>query len=256
MSYVDTHCHVDLYSDYSTILREADERRVYTIAVTNTPSVFQKMHELASGTTYVRAAIGLHPELAVERERELPLFESLLRETRYVGEVGLDFRRGPASSRDVQRRVFERILRACSSAGGKLLTIHSRGAEKEVIDLLAASSPGVAILHWFSGSATDLEYGVTAGAYFSVNHAMYDSASGRRIIIKIPRERLLTESDGPFVSVDHRPARPGDIGVLLKRIAELRGETETSLQNAIFTNFREITRRVPGRATEESGGGT
>jgi len=256
VSYVDTHCHVDLYSHYAAVLHEAEAHKVYTIAVTNTPSVFRKMHELARGTMYVRAAIGLHPELAVEREREIAIFESVLPETRYVGEVGLDFRRATASSRDVQRRVFARVLHACASAGGKILTIHSRGAEKEVIDLVSGSSPGVAILHWFSGSTTNLERGVAAGAYFSVNHAMCDSASGRRIIEKIPRDRLLTESDGPFVSVGQNSVRPGDIGILVRRIAELRGEPSTTLQDMIFTNFREILRRVPGQPSDESGVGS
>jgi TatD DNase family protein len=85
---------------------------------------------------------------------------------------------------------------------------------------------------------------------------MCDSASGRRIIMKIPRERLLTESDGPFVSFEQNSVRPGDIGVLVRRIAELRGEPTTTLQDMIFTNFREIMRRVPGQASEESGVGS
>lgn len=244
MAYVDAHCHVDLYVDYREVVAEAERRAVYTVAVTNTPSVFRKMNEIAGGSKYVRAALGLHPELAVDRVHELPLFEALVHETRYVGEVGLDFRRAPASSRDIQRCVFERILRACASAGGRLLTIHSRGAEREVIDLLTQTSPGTAVLHWYSGSLTNLRYGVDAGCFFSVNQAMCESDGGRRIVRAIPRDRLLTESDGPFVTASDRPFAPRDVEALVTRIADLREETPESIRDAILTNFHGVLRRL------------
>lgn len=91
MRMVDAHCHLDLYPDYAAILAEIERDGVYTIAVTNAPSVFRRCVEIARRPRFVRVALGLHPELAAARERELDLLPDLLATTRYVGEVGLDY---------------------------------------------------------------------------------------------------------------------------------------------------------------------
>ena len=72
MSLFDTHCHVDLYPDPVGLVREAERRGIYTIAVTNTPSVFPATAAIVKGCRYVRPALGLHPQLAAERRGELP----------------------------------------------------------------------------------------------------------------------------------------------------------------------------------------
>ena len=66
----------------------------------------------------IRTALGLHPQLAHERFRELPLFEALLGETRYVGEIGLDGSPAHRQHADIQRKVFERALAASRDLGG------------------------------------------------------------------------------------------------------------------------------------------
>ena len=91
MRLIDTHCHVDLYPDYPAVLDEIERGGIYTIAVTNAPSVFRRCVEMTRATRSVRVAVGLHPELAAARERELDLLQDLLPTTRYVGEVGLDY---------------------------------------------------------------------------------------------------------------------------------------------------------------------
>ena len=65
---VDFHCHLDLYPDHSTAVREADAAEVFTLAVTTTPRARPRNHELAQRTKHVRAALGLHPQLVAERE--------------------------------------------------------------------------------------------------------------------------------------------------------------------------------------------
>lgn len=238
--YVDAHCHVDLYPDHLRVMQEADDKRIYTLAVTNTPSVFQKMREIAQPYRYVRPALGLHPELAVERHRELPLIESLIRETRYIGEIGLDFRRGSVDSRSTQIRVFRRILDVCGNSGGRVLTIHSRGAEKEVLEQLVSGNAGLPIMHWFSGSVALLRKAIEIGCYFSVNSAMTNSESGIRVIRAIPDDRLLTESDGPFVRTGSLPATPSNMIPLIQRLAALRGADTETTRKLVLSNFRRM----------------
>ena len=90
--YVDTHCHVDLYPDPTAVMREAQREGVGIVAVTNTPSVFEPMLRLAVDFPNVVVALGLHPELAIQREAELRLVPGLIKKTHFVGEIGLDVR--------------------------------------------------------------------------------------------------------------------------------------------------------------------
>ena len=107
---VDTHFHLDLFPDAAAVADRCEARQIYTIAVTNAPCVFEKTERMTRGRKYLRAALGLHPELAVERRGELPMFRMLLPRTRYVGEIGLDYCTPSASDRRIQRSVFEEIL--------------------------------------------------------------------------------------------------------------------------------------------------
>ena len=235
---LDTHCHLDLYPDYSELIAEIEAQSITTIAVTTTPSVFGHLQTLARWKRFIHPALGLHPELALERQRELALWLELLPQTRYVGEVGLDFVTQDAENRRVQRHIFEQIVGACAAAGDKILTIHSRRAAGEVVEIIGADFPGQAILHWYTGSLKVLEQGLKNGLFFSVNPAMLKSESGRKIVGAIPPERLLTETDGPFVQIQDSPARPQNVNLVVRHLAELWGWDESAVQKQIENNFQ------------------
>src|SRR5207237_7025951 len=115
------------------------------------PRAWPRNEELAAATKYVRAALGLHPQLVKEHAHELTIWRDLLPRARYVGEVGLDA--GPAhyKSFDAQKAVFETILRDCAAHGGKILTIHSVRAAAAVLYMIETHLPatrGRAVLHW------------------------------------------------------------------------------------------------------------
>lgn len=207
---VDAHCHIDLFPSPDAVVARAEAAGVYTIAVTNAPSVFAHTLELTRGSRFVRPALGLHPELVRTHGGQLDQMLQLLPQTRYVGEIGLDHATGDADDHRRQARVFGAILERCASAGDKVLTVHSRRAAAEVVAAFGTSFPGVVILHWFSGGLRDLQKAIDAGMYFSVNPAMFRSGHGRKLIAAMPRDRVLTETDGPFVRSGARPAEPGD----------------------------------------------
>lgn len=237
---VDFHCHLDLYPDLATAIKACDSRRTATLAVTTTPLAFTHNRKLADGSTFVRVALGLHPQLVGEREHELDLFRQLLPETRYVGEVGLDA--GPRYYRsfEAQVRVFTTVLELCAAAGDKVLTVHSVRASKQVLDLIETVLPstrGKVVLHWFTGSLADVRRGLDLGCYFSVNEAMLRSPRGCRLLAEIPRDRILTETDGPFVERDGESIGPGDVRPVLETIASLRDLDRNELRAQIIRNL-------------------
>jgi len=181
MRLIDTHCHIDLYPDYNKLIEEIERARIYTIAVTNTPSVFRHCLSLTEGKKFIRTALGLHPQLVVQRHRELGLMLEMLPETKYVGEIGLDFVSQDKQERTLQQKVFMTILERCATFPDKVLTIHSRRAAAEVVNLIGDSYPCKVILHWFSGSHQILDKAIDYGFYFSLPGMRWEPAIRRAI---------------------------------------------------------------------------
>jgi TatD DNase family protein len=202
--------------------------------------VFRRCVSLTRGKQFIRTALGLHPQLVKQRHSELALMLDMLSETRYVGEIGLDFETRDEQERSLQRKIFTTILERCADFRDKVLTVHSRRAAAEVVNLIGDDYPCKVILHWFSGSRQELEVAISRGFYFSVNPAMIGSGKGRQIVAAIPRDKLLTESDGPFVTVDNRPARPRDVELVVRGLAELDNSSTAQVVNMLRDNFRRI----------------
>jgi TatD DNase family protein len=240
---VDFHCHVDLYPDHAALIAECDREEVATLAVTTTPKAWQRNRELAASSRRVRVALGLHPQLVAERADELPLFESQLAQARYVGEVGLDA--GPRFYRsfELQERIFERVLCACAEQGGKILTVHSVRAVARVLGHLERSfsqDRGRVVLHWFTGTTAEARRAVALGCYFSINDAMLRNQRHRAVIATLPLDRMLTETDGPFVECDGRPIRPRDVARTVTDLAALRGIVPADMAQRIRTNLAAL----------------
>ncbi len=236
-AFVDSHCHLDLYDNPAEIIAQAEARSIYTIAVTNAPSVFFHTAQLTADCKYVRAAVGLHPELVHSHGREIDHMRTLLQQTRFVGEIGLDYQTADQTRRRNQRDILSSIVAWCAEDGNKILTLHSRRAAADVIATVGSGFPGVAILHWFSGTVKELDKAVHAGFYFSVNQSMIASAKGRSLIERMPRDRVLTETDGPFVKIGSRPAHPQDVSEVVKQLADVWRLSEEFAAQQVLQNL-------------------
>jgi len=242
-SLVDFHCHLDLYPDHVQAVADCEKARIFTLAVTTTPRAWPRNQKLASATKHVRAALGLHPQLVKDHANEIDLWREYLPNARYVGEVGLDA--GPRfyASFETQKKLFEIILRDCADRGGKILTIHSVRAARIVLDMLEAYIPrsrGSAVLHWFTGTKAEAERAVQLGTYFSINGEMLRDNRHRSTVLSLPLDKLLTETDGPFVKIDGRDARPTDVSRTVEELARLRSMPSPELAEIITANLRRI----------------
>lgn len=240
---VDLHCHLDLYPDHAAAVARAEAAGVYTLAVTTTPRAWPQNRQLAGRTRFVRAALGLHPQLVAEHASELTLWERYLPEAKYVGEVGLDA--GPRFNRSLPAQVaaFSTILDRCAEAGGKILSVHSTRATRDVLDLVERCLPpgrGTVVLHWFTGSKVDAVRAVRLGCYFSVNLQMLNTDRGRALLGAIPLDRILTETDGPFTNVAGRPAEPADVTLVLDAIAAARQVKPADVASGVLDNLRRL----------------
>ncbi|MCC6192595.1 MAG: TatD family hydrolase [Anaerolineales bacterium] len=207
---IDAHCHLDLYPQPMAVARSADRSGVLTICVTNSPSSFVQAQAHLRVLPRIRVALGLHPLEAAQHPTERSQFSRLIDSTSYVGEVGLDFSQEGQPTRDIQVESFAFVLRAIQGKP-KFITLHSRRAERTVVEMLRQTGTSPAVFHWYSGSIGVLEQALADGHYFSINPAMIKSPNGQKITAAVPMDRLLTETDGPFISLGNRPAVPEDV---------------------------------------------
>jgi TatD DNase family protein len=239
---IDLHCHIDLYPEPASILREVDARGTYVLAVTTTPKAWRGTRNLVGARKRVRVALGLHPELVAQRYSEVALLCGLLPEARFVGEIGLDGSPAHRSSLGLQQEVLERILEASARLGGRIMSIHSRGAATLVLDALERHrGAGVPILHWFTGTVSELERAIAMGCWFSIGPAMFQSKKGRDLALRMPLKRVLTETDGPFARNGRNAIMPWQAYDCLVELASLSGGEPDELKQQVQENFRSLS---------------
>ncbi len=238
---IDFHCHLDLYPDPSSVLARVVREKVYVLAVTTTPLAWNGTRRLVGNSPRVRVALGLHPQVVAERHAEIDLLCSLIPETPYIGEIGLDGSESCAASFELQQKVLAKALSACAVHGGRIISLHSRRAAHEVLDAIEEYPDcGTPVLHWFSGSLKELRRAIELGCWFSVGPAMLRSERGSRLAAAMPRERMLTETDGPFTKTSTGPLMPWNVKDAERQLAELWGSSEELVNSTLTANLRRL----------------
>ena len=240
---VDFHCHLDLYQDFESIILECEESGIQTLTVTTTPKAWPRNLTLTQNTQFVRAALGLHPQLIAERSDEINIWETYLPQARYIGEVGLDASPRFYKSFELQKKIFEKMLQTCKHAGEKIISVHSVRTAKVVLDMLEkyrVSDNCQIILHWFTGSKSEARRAVDLGCYFSINFEILKKERHKNMVQTIPTDRILTETDGPFCQYKGRPIRPTDVQIVINELAALFDKEPSEVANTIAANLEHL----------------
>jgi TatD DNase family protein len=192
--------------------------------------------ELAARHDGVGAILGVHPH---EAAAGLDGLADVVADERVaaLGETGLDFHRDRAP-RDAQRTAFAGQLELASEAG-KAVVIHSRDAEEEIGRMLEAFA-GTVVLHCFS-SPPLLPQALERGYYVSfAGNVTYPSATDLRLAAtRVPADRLLAETDSPYLAPQARRGRPNEPAYVvhtLAALAQARGEDPAELERRIDEN--------------------
>ena len=194
---IDTHCHFDMMPHPEAYISAKERAGDIVIGMTNLPSHFKIGQPYIKSYKHVRLALGLHPLLASESINNLALFNSLLYQTSYVGEIGLDFSKEGIATKNTQIIVLRSLLESLRGKQ-KIISVHSRKAERVLFDLLCEYNIQNVIFHWYSGPVDLIPSIISKGYYFSINESMTKSKNGRAILEQIPRNRILTETDAPY----------------------------------------------------------
>lgn len=240
---MDFHCHLDLYPGAREVYREASQRNEFTWLVTTSPKAFAATSRALPAAPSVLISPGLHPEIAHERAVELGMLLEQMAGVNAVGEVGLDGSPRFRAHYEVQRRIFSAVVARSAELGGRILSIHSRRAVKDVLaELEGHPGYGTAVLHWFSGSLAELKAAAQLGCWFSVGPAMFDSPNGRRLAAALPQDRVVPESDGPFATVGGKQVLPWSAPETAQRLSESWNLPVDVTADMLASNGRKLRR--------------
>jgi TatD DNase family protein len=232
---IDTHAHLDACADPADVVVER-ARATGVDRIVSVGTDFRSCREtlgIASRHGGVFAALGIHPHQAGDEDAtRLEELRALLTDDRAVavGETGLDFYRDYAP-RDRQRELFEGHL-VLAAELGKAVVIHTRAAATETADVLAGFA-GIVILHCFSGPellpvALDRGYYVSFAGNLTYPHADELRSAAR----EVPADRLLVETDSPYLAPQPRRGRPNEPANVVHTaaaLADARGEDPAEL---------------------------
>ena len=239
---IDTHAHLDACADPAEALveraRSAGVDRI--VAVGSGLGSCRETLAIANREAGVWAALGIHPHQAADPDADqLDELRALLADQRAVavGETGLDFYRDYAP-RDRQRDLFARQLELAADVG-KPVVVHTRAADEETVAALRPFD-GTVILHCFS-SPELLPVALERGYFVSfAGNVTYPKAEDlREVARRVPADRLLTETDSPYLSPQPRRGRPNEPANVVHTVAALadaRGEDPTELAARVDAN--------------------
>ena len=246
----DTHCHLHLCEENAPL----DEviGRAHAAGVLEMLTVGIDVPSSRASVDIARkygakAAVGIHPNSAGEwnEDAERELRELISDEVvAAVGETGLDFYRDHTPP-DVQKRVFEQHI-SLANEYGKPLTIHTRESIDAALDVLAEHPVDrAAVFHCWSGDETQLKRALELGAYisFAGNVSFKNAADLRVAAAAVPHDRLLVETDSPYLSpVPHRgkPNEPRQVSFVGVAVAAAREVSVHTLAEQTLENARAV----------------
>jgi len=244
---VDSHCHLD-FSEFreerEAIIARARSAGVETMLTISTRlDEFQGVRAVAEAHDGIWCSVGAHPHEAKDHADLAPQeLVALAAHSKVIGigETGLDFHYG-LSPRDVQERVFRAHIAAARETGLPLI-VHAREADREVAHILDEERPPPGVMHCFSSGRALAEAALALGFYISISGIVTfrNAADLRAIVRDLPLDRLLVETDAPYLApVPYRGKRnePAFIAATAAAVAELKGIELQHLAEMTSANF-------------------
>lgn len=255
---VDSHCHLD-FPDFAeeraAVVARAKAAGIgLMVTISTHVRKFPQILEIAEAFDEVFCSVGTHPHNAGE---ELDITAEMLVELAKhpkvvaIGEAGLDYHYDYAP-REAQIQGFRTHIAAARETGLPLV-IHARSADDDVATILEEETGKGAfpfILHCFSSGRRLAEVGVALGGYVSFSGIVTfkNSAELREIAAAVPHDRLLVETDAPYLApVPHRGKRnePAFVADTAKVLAQTIGVSEDEIAALTTGNFFKLFKKIP-----------
>ncbi|MBN2567439.1 TatD family hydrolase [Candidatus Woesearchaeota archaeon] len=244
---IDTHCHLNMYlhkrfgRDINSVLNQIQKNRILTVTTSLDETAFRQNLKIAKKSKYIIPTFGVHPWNASKYVNKIDSLKRLIKKSYIIGEIGLDyFFVKDKSKYAAQRRVFEVFLKETRN---KVISVHTKGAEKDALRLLKRHRNKKVIIHWYSGDMGTLKKMIKEGYYFSVGPEIMFSDHSKKIVKSIPLKRILTETDNPGgpESIMGKKGMPILIKNVVVEIAQIKKKTSRQIEKVVEDNFKRLT---------------
>lgn len=254
--FFDSHCHLDRIDladfdgDFARLLQTIEGEGVTRmVCIGVTLESFESMYQFIAAQQQVFCTAGVHPDYEDVSEPDVETLCRLAERDKVVaiGETGLDYFH-MSGDLDWQRRRFAIHIEAARECGLPLV-VHTRDARDDTLELLrrhgAADVGGV--LHCFTESWDMARAAIELDFYISISGIVtfHQAQNVRDMAAKIPLERLLIETDSPWLSpapFRGKPNHPGRVRLVAEKLAEIRDETVDEIAAATFANANRLFR--------------
>jgi TatD DNase family protein len=240
---IDAHVHLDKYGEQlPKALRQIRAKSIFTLAVSMDVDSFNETRRIAEADPLILPAFGVHPWEAHRFASDLSVLEATLEEASVYGEIGLDFHFvRDESFFAAQRTVFEFFLDAAEQ-NGRLINVHTKGAESAVLETLTTRTLPAVIVHWYSGPLDLVDEYLGLGAYFTVGVEVLRSELIQSLAARLPFDRILTETDNPgaWDWMEGEVGFPELIEQVEEAVAEARGMSRGELSAQVERNFQGV----------------
>ncbi len=253
MKIIDSHCHIDRVDldqfggSMESMLAHAKDLSVEEfLCVCIDLEHFDDVFSLAKAYENIYASVGVHP---TEQEGKDPSVDELLALANHdkiiaIGETGLDYFHIEKDTADWQRDRFRRHI-AASNQSGKPMIIHTRDAKEDTIELMQQERAGQGVMHCFSEDWDTAKAAIDLGFYISFSGIItFKSAESlREVAKKVPADRLLIETDSPYltpVPYRGRPNSPAYTYYVAEKLAEIRGTSINDIADTTTANFKKL----------------
>lgn len=240
---IDAHAHLDRYeADLETALEEISTGRIFTLSNSMDLPSYRRNQEIAEMCPLVWPTFGVHPWNAPEYIHSLEELNDIISQSLMLGEIGLDYQFVEDTSQyPAQREVFEFFLRAAKKQD-KIVNLHTKGSEQEVLDLLERHDIPRVIVHWYSGPLQVLHKLTDRGTYLTVGVEILHSDDIKAIARELPMELLLTETDNPggLRWLTGAPGMPLVVRDVVGALAELRRSSVEEVMQTVQSNFERL----------------
>ena len=251
---IDSHCHLDypsLYEDLEKVLSRSDKNNIkYLLTICTTLPSFEKIITIVDKYKNIYGTFGIHPHETEKNDKIDSDFIINIKKNHKkiigIGESGLDYFYNH-SDKEFQKKSFIEHIKAAQSLKIPII-VHTRNAEKDTLDILKQemkNKPLKVLIHCFTGSMKFAKNLLDIGCYISISGIVTfkNSVDLSNTVATIPNDRLLVETDSPYLAPDPYRGKPNEPSYLIHtvdKISKIKGILKKDLEKSTTENFKKL----------------
>lgn len=244
--FIDSHAHLNLYlykrfgNEINSIIKEIEQNKILTISNSLDITSYKINKKISKLSKYIIPTFGIHPWTANRYVNKTGLIKRMINKNDIIGEIGLDyFFIEDKNKYPAQKRIFKLFLSECKD---KIISLHTKGAEMDVLNLLEEFGNTKVIIHWYQGDINILKKMIKLGCYFTIGPQINISDHIKKVAKIIPYNKILTETDNPGGPnwLFGKKGFPILIKDVVSGISSVKGKSFKQIERQVQSNFNNL----------------